>query len=555
MSEKPKKLEQSLFERLFEVLGKLLIIWIIILAVLSIVGLFYTYNNVETFYLYLIREVSIGVLITSIIAGLLRWFFNKQFIKELKLLESIKETQMSQELREIKKDIENQSFQITEYSMSLDAMSKSGVSRFYSNRSEASEDINKSIKSSLAKGNQIMVIGISLNEFTRDEDDIMHDAWNTIESYIKGEQNPKGDELLNIRALIIDPNSKGGHLRANAERQNDKITRLNLDVKKAIGDFSELQELTEKNAKVNFAAKLYRTSPILYMVWTPDAAFVQQYYYRPRHHKAEIRIPVLKYIPKAGTTEFKIHKELKFHFDWIWQETSISLKKYEIEKSIGTFQAMNKANIKNIFYEYSTSKERIIHLINSCNEELLIKGISLNSYFQYDALTHTLFAACERGVKVKILLIDPICEQANIRSFREYKVFEDNASFNNFVQNPELIREQRLYKDTLGSLKTIKNLYKELEKGENHKNLEVRKYFSAPEAFMLITDTTMIIEQYHYGKIPKNTYRTILGGDVPLVEYKDNSDIINPYKIYKDHFNFVLKHYSEEIDFEKLPPT
>ena len=56
----------------------------------------------SSFFTHIKSLLLIGVLITSIIAGLLRWFFNKQFIKELKLLESIKETQMSQELREIK---------------------------------------------------------------------------------------------------------------------------------------------------------------------------------------------------------------------------------------------------------------------------------------------------------------------------------------------------------------------------------------------------------------------------------------------------------------------
>lgn len=538
--------EKSLFVRLFEVLGKTLFIYIVLFSVLSLIGLYFTfiYADPSNFWIFIGREILKGVLITSIIAGLLRWFFNAQFVKELRLLEDLKESHMSKELAKLKTDVEKQTHQITEYAMSLDAMNKCGVTRIYSSRTEASEDIKNAIENALINCQNIKVVGISLNEFTRDENDIMHDAWSSIEDALREEGKL---EKSSVKAMIIDPQSRGGFLRANAENTNDKKTRLDLDIQKAISDFMELQNEIENIGESSFEARLYRTSPIFYMVWTPDVAFIQQYYFRPKH-KSDVKIPVSKFIPTAGEKVFKIHEELEFHFDWLWNNAAIPINEYKIENSIGIFNAVNKANIKNIIFDYTVSKNRIIHLINSSSKTLMLKAISLNSYFQYNELTSALYEACLRGVEVNILLIDPKCEQAKMRSFREYKIFEGDVKKDEFIADDELIRNQKLYKDTRNTLKTIKNLNRELEKEKSNKFLNVKLYDSAPEAFIILNEINLIIEQYHYGKLPGNKSRTILGGDIPLIEYEDNDNKLSPYKIYKDHFEFVYKYYSKTID-------
>lgn len=495
---------------------------------------------------YVIREIGKGILITSLISGVIKWYLQREFTKELNLIKEIKDDNLSMSLLSIEKSVDKQTKQITDYSLSLGAMLSSGVTRFYKNRGEAGEDINSAMQEALksAEGT-IKIVGISLNDFTRDEVHVLHEAWNKVQDYVN--KVIETNSNVNVQALVLDPLSKGGYLRSNAEKQEDTSPRLTYDVKKAIGDFRELEVKSEGNDKVNFEARLYRTSPILYMVWTNNVAFVQQYYFRPKH-QADVNIPVLKYVPKTGDYEFKIHKELEFHFNWLWNSASISIKDYIDSNSRGTFEALKKARIENIYYDSAESRKRIISLIQDTQEVLCLKGISLHSYFHRNNLTQAIINACKRGVKVNVLLIDPHSEQANIRSYRELKFNDETISYNEFKSNAELISEQRLYIDTTSSIRNIKILKKELKKHNCDDNLRLKLYRSAPEAFLLITDESLIIEQYHYGKIGVNDEKIVLGKDVPIFEYKKSknkvSKVEDPYRIYRDHFYFVRDHFS-----------
>jgi hypothetical protein len=79
--------------------------------------------------------------------------------------------------------------------------------------------------------------------------------------------------------------------------------------------------------------------------------------------------------------------------------------------------------------------------------------------------------------------------------------------------------------------------------------LIVKKYYSAPEAFIFMNENRMLIEQYHYGKLKEQDTMTVLGGDVPLIEHLDNTE--NDYSLYKtydDHIKYVWEHFTTDIE-------
>ena len=287
--------------------------------------------------------------------------------------------------------------------------------------------------------------------------------------------------------------------------------------------------------------------------------FVQQYYFRPRH-SADINIPVIQYHSKENSqvSGSSIHDELNFHFNWIWDHASISLDEYFNDHLIGIDEGARESNIINIYYEkdlkQERSRQRILHLISKTKKILWIKGISLKSFFKYGDLFDSISNACLiETLDIRILLIDPNSEQARLRSFREFLMIRSDSKLDEFSDDER--KKQRLYKDTMDSIANISDHLKELNSSCTNHNFKARIFFSAAEAFTLITDDGALVEQYHYGKIrptqSQDSKGKILGGDFPVVEYKRNdNDVFDPYRILKDHFNYIFNNCSSELPLD-----
>ena len=289
---------------------------------------------------------------------------------------------------------------------------------------------------------------------------------------------------------------------------------------------------------------------------TPSTSFFELYYCRPQHG-GDVDIPVFKCHAAFGPRQdhradhkvrdrWSLHDELDFHFDWIWDNASVSLKDYWVDFSRGTDLAIRQAGVSNIYYDEKLSKERILRLIQRPgNKSLWIKGISLRSFFQFGDLFDAIREVCFRGdVDVKVLLIDPECEQAKLRSFREYLINHPGAGLEEFVDRART--GERLHIDTTQSMAQIELLNAELVARGRTASFRPRLYHSGPDAFALITDDTALVEQYHFGKItPDVAGRHILGGDVPVIEYAkieipaDGNPLKDPYRLFRDHFRYV----------------
>src|SRR5207247_1931421 len=82
---------------------------------------------------------------------------------------------------------------------------------------------------------------------------------------------------------------------------------------------------------------------------------------------------------------------------------------------------------------------------------------------------------CDRGVDVRVLVIDPVSEQAKIRSLREH-LLQRGATVAGFT--PRKHAEGKLYRDTTASINYIKNTFC------NTPNFKGKKYYSASENFV-----------------------------------------------------------------------
>ena len=428
------------------------------------------------------------------------------------------------------------------------AMNRSGVRRVYANREEAELDIKQSLTSQRTEN--IRLIGISLNDFVRGrENQVLGQAWNVLKRSIKNGIGP--NRSLDVKVLIIDPTCLGAQLRSKGEERNDPnaIGRLRDEVNSSITELIALENAS-KQTGVTIQCKLYRLPPILFLCWTDSDCYVQQYYFWSTRDDDEKSFPVIKF---QNTDSESIHAELTKHFNWIWQNASIGLAEYKTEYSRGVDKGVVQSGIANVFTVPSEGLARMIHLLHKAQSRVSIQGNSLHSFFNtrpdppplYEAIKNLLIAD---AVTIELLFLNPDSEQARFRAYREYSLKNTELNREQYFSSQSAHSGTILYKDTTDAQKALEALVKEVaitKPADWKPKLIAAIYDSAPYCFLMRADSSVLIEQYHYGKLPYDSEK--LGKEVPLVEYtvtpSDIYDLTNrtPFDLFGSHFDFALR--------------
>lgn len=464
----------------------------------------------------------------------------------------------------IRDDIRKQTASLVHSSSSLEAMRRSGIVRVYSSRSAAVDDINRDLGD--PHNTSIRLSGISLNDFVREGHDALRGAWKNIEACIRHEKGISDPSKgLDIKALIIDPQCFGAHLRSCGEARSQRAVagRLRDDVLAAAETMMELESIVrgkQDRSGVRFECRLYRLPPIMFLCHLDTVCYVQQYHFWSSR-ESNTPIPVIRYrqMPEA-VGAYSLHKEMNLHFDWIWENASVAVSEFLEQHIVGTDKGIGQSGTRNVFADQQEAYKRIRWLLGNAKEKVCIQGISLHSFFKTGELLREISNLAEGGsVEVNVLLLDPDCEQAKHRSYRESLFVDEGQSFAQYKQS---VHHQKsdLYQDTMRTINNIKDMAAGIATRQGGKALEefrVRLYDSATGCFMLRVDDTVLIEQYHYGKIVPAPYRgsapVILGKDMPIFEYAASGSRLydeemdeamklrNPFGLLEDHFAFAFK--------------
>lgn len=189
---------------------------------------------------------------------------------------------------------------------------------------------------------------------------------------------------------------------------------------------------------------------------------------------------------------------------------TIDSKLVEVKKQLDNLMQQNKvlngAIANQLTQIYHKRSEGLQDILNDMKTSRCIKiiGISLRDYFnpagkffmEMEAILDDIDRNKDRIIRV--LFINPNCEQATIRAERESD--EDFTK-----ENPYEL--SGLYTDVW---QTIRYLGRRLTD-----NIEAKVYNSSPSCFLVITDNNTYIEQYHYG-IPR---AGLVGGNFPLLKF------------------------------------
>jgi hypothetical protein len=434
---------------------------------------------------------------------------------------------------------------------SLEAMKYTGLLRVYANREEATDDICEDI--TFQQNEKIRLIGISLNDFVLRKNPRLGNAWRTLQEYV--EKGISEHRKLDIKILIIDPICFGAQLRSKGEERlrGAHAGRLYNDVAAAVDELLRLQDACKQD-RVTFECKLYRLPPMLFLCMTDSGCYAQQYYFWSSRLD-NISFPILRFQNiRAPDGANSIHAELEQHFDWIWEQASVGLAEYRNQSSIGADRGIAQVGITNVFTDANEALGRIEYLLINAKRRVSIQGISLHSFFMrsnprlYKMISRLML---NDQVDLELLYLDPACEQAMIRGYREWS-FDNVDTPRETYFKPGVHERSALFSDTNAATATLEAMVRgiaTIKPTDWKPRLKAGFYKTAPHCFLLRVDDAVLIEQYHYGKLPDDFHgaRVILGKDLPLVEYrKEPASVFEhtkklPFSLLESHFEFALQ--------------
>jgi len=452
---------------------------------------------------------------------------------------------------DIKNELQKAIEDIPRGAKSLESMRKTGASQLYANRQEAANDIFHELSNRNCK--KIRIIGVSLSDFVRNTGKLKN-AWQLIVDHINSDGHYYGADI-DIKLLIIDPRCREAMLRSRGEMRGDHrydAGDLETDVNAHIDLLLGLQARARQK-HVSFEARIYRLAPILFLCQNERISFTQQYYFwSERADIDEAAFPVIRFDNAPDGTKC-VHSELESHFDWIWSKASIDLVSYKDGHCRGVDRGICSSGISNIYTNPRHGRERITHLLRRAERQVRMQGISLHSFVAVAELSGPLRRLLDsEKIDVGMYFLNPLCEQAKFRAFRE-ESFDRPVDRDEYFASDALHRSSTLFRDTMDARVKLAAMLREISKQKKNWNpdqhLHFAYYQTAPSCFLLQVDDTILVEQYHYGKLPHDMHgeRIILGKDLPLVEYrKDPSDLYrdvttSPFSLLDSHLDFVAE--------------
>jgi hypothetical protein len=546
-------------------------LWLAVLVLffvgLTIVGVSFlpTVERFNDLLTYILRQIGTALLVTGVATGLIRIFTVRHYERfENTFIKFVRED-VTSALEEIRGGIEAQAKDFVKAAALLESMRQSGVTRAYVSRGFAGKDMAQDLMDSGIS--EIRLIGISLNDFVRpgDQPDL-NTSWRFLEELIRGERSLTDSRAeLDIKVLIIDPYCLGAQLRSLGESRAPAAVagRLYAEVIQTAEHLFELETLARKQCertRVSFEVRLYRLPPTLFLCRTNTVSYVQQYYFWSSRYTA-VPIPILRYRGKPDRQwSDTLHGQMADHFNWIWEKGSITAREFHEGKALGIEKGLLLAGAVNVFADPNDALQRMLWLLQGAKKRVYVQGISLHSFFAHGQLFQAMAKlASQDGIEVKCLILDPKSEQAKYRAYREYLFGDPNLTFEQFCSNGKLYQNSSLYRDTNHTIENIRlGIAPRLVTDESgNSRFQVKIYDSAPACFLLIIDNTVLIEQYHYGKIvpSQGDYPVILGKDMPLVEYSRDSlnlyetdPLRNSAELLKDHFEFIFERCARPLD-------
>jgi hypothetical protein len=383
----------------------------------------------------------------------------------------------------------------------------------HATRREASRDFEEIVEDK--ETTMIHIAGISLSDMLT-EQGVMRGVWEKIKTRLQEEHNEKtsNEQRLRVRLLLLDPQSHEGFFRFAVEKPSAINEHGDVDAGEIQAGLHEIKKETMDRIYLGkpqdfLQVRLYEHCPFSFMFLTNKLVFVEQYYYKASNER--IGLPTIGYA--AGSGEYK---RLRASLDIIWEHARPNRIK------VGTATPIKAAKIRNIF-RVNKREDKEKHQIESIRNTKTgtVDILTITGRFFSDpkrdaleALKYISSPERKKRVKVRIALLNPVCQQAIFRAVADCcTVNEISDTLKEYSW--EEYENSNLYD---GVKKTISEMSRYISKGHS---IELRLYSCSTANSLLRTQDSIFVGSYIYGRSNELQKRTVLISEYPVIEYSN----------------------------------
>jgi hypothetical protein len=423
-----------------------------------------------------------------------------------------------------------------------DALERVGFISAYASQEAAVEDMTRTLRQDdLA---EVRLLGLSLNSWFAGH---RRDLGAVLEGMLLNNSDTRKPPI-SAKIMLIDPYSAAARfLMSGPENQTrrERAARLRDEVRATAGHLIGIRnQLRAQHSGSRLDIRLYRFLPGLYSFTSNHGTFLRAYHAVPSQWWPNAQ--VWRYGPNSN-----LHTSTRSHFDLLWDLHAIEPESILSERSYGVDQGVAESGMQNIFTDEERASARMAWLIEHAQERVWIQGISLAPMFRprLEKAMHDLFVRSH--VDTRLLILDPDCEQAYYKSYRDYLLNRKSGEpleYERYRSDGRLHTSSALYSNIRYSTEQVRSFTTH----STAANLKLRYYDCAANSFMLIADDIAMVEQYHYGKQPHARHGMLqLTQEMPLVEFhRPNSELfqpnadVDPIAVMEDSFTFIFDRLS-----------
>lgn len=223
-----------------------------------------------------------------------------------------------------------------------------------------------------------------------------------------------------------------------------------------------------------------------------------------------------------------------------------------LSQHMGIVRGARDSGIIHIFQsrlEDRDSFQKAIEFEFTQTNKILLAGIAFPRIFHDPPLPAPIDEKMfSPNVPIKILLLDPDGEAASARERVRIEIGRAViADIKRSIESFQLILRERarLLGLDIDSKSVDNEIIKKIQ-------MEVHLYDFSPIAFMIMTERSLFLEQYHFGRLPSARPGECIGGRTPIIQFGAHA---LTYKIMEQHFDYVWTKKSRDITMELLLNT
>src|SRR3984957_5061124 len=433
------------------------------------------------------------------------------------------------------------------------ALEEAGVTAFYPNAADAMASMTTSLRD--PRITTIRLMGLSLSDWlgTKSTSHGSDVPLNLLETVLRGGGVPSQSRPVKLQVLLLDPYCAAARLLLHRSREPDiegRIRRFKDETEGGVEVINRLQnELARHKNRSSVEVRYYRTIPSFFALTTDTGCFTRPYY--AALDTSQSSVPVWQYRSDSVT-----YRAAEDHFDSIWRYASLDAESILKENSYGTDKGISEAGIYNIYTDLDSAQARIIWLLEDARRRVWMQGISLVHHAGTAIIDHIAEVVHKPEVDTRFLILDPDCDEAYRKSYRDYLL--DEAARSNRMLSFDQYRADRSLHENSAVYRNIRyttQIFAGIIGSVKSSSASLLHYTCAPTSYVLIADDRVLVEQFHYGKPPlaidSAGTRLQLAREMPLVELRrprpglfEAHRRFDPLEVMTDHYEHVFDHFS-----------